>query len=222
MEFAFENYTSLKNYIEKSDYIYIIYSEYGCKIGFTKKPLERIEQIRLGLPSQKCFFIGLHVGKTAVVYERKLHKLFKNQRISGEWFILNDKNLNFIEKYLVKRDFKCLLKKSIIWANYLIPSIYLEGKVKIIRDVNHRNIKLEIQVPEIFKDIILKPGPDEITKAEFMTPTQISEKLKLLGLHSNPMNIGKYMKKLGFQRKAKKIAGLGTIYGYYVIIRNSV
>jgi len=127
-----------------------------------------------------------------------------------------------IEKYLVKRDFKCLLKKSIIWANYLIPSIYLEGKVKIIRDVNHRNIKLEIQVPEIFKDIILKPGPDEITKAEFMTPTQISEKLKLLGLHSNPMNIGKYMKKLGFQRKAKKIAGLGTIYGYYVIIRNSV
>lgn len=218
----FENYKSLKNHLDKSNYIYIIYSEYGCKIGITKSPLDRIEQIKLGLPSQKCFYIGLFIGKTASIHEKKLHNLFKNKRISGEWFILNDNDLEYIEKYLVKRDFKCLIKKSIIWANYLIPSIYIEGKVKIIRDTHHSNIKMEIQVPEILKELVIKPDPDKISKAEFLTSTQISKRLKKLGLNYSPMNIGKYMNKLNFQRKAKRIPGIGPSYGYYVMIKNNV
>lgn len=222
MDFDFKNYTSLREHLDKSYYIYIVYSEYGCKIGFTKSPLERIEQIKFGLPSQKCFYIGLYIRKTSSTHEKKLHKLFKNKRISGEWFILNDDDLEYIERYLLKRDFKCLIKKSIIWANYLIPSIYMEGKVKIIRDINHGNIKIEVQVPEIFKDLILKPNLDEISKAEFLTSTEISERLKIHGLNYSPMNIGKYMNKLNFERKAKKVKGRGTIYGYNVMINNNV
>ena len=39
---------SLKNNIENGEFINVIYSEYGCKIGFTKSPLTNLEKIKKG------------------------------------------------------------------------------------------------------------------------------------------------------------------------------
>jgi len=222
MDLDFETYNSLKSYIEQSNFIYIIYSDNGCKIGYSKSPLKRIEQIKLGLPSQQCFFIGLYMSDKAFIYEKRLHKIFKTQKISGEWFILNDENLEYIDNYLLRNNFKCLIKKSIIWANYLIPSIYLKGKVKIIQKTHHKNNKITLTIPRAFTDLILKPEPEEIDNniAEFLTPSQISEKLSIIGIKCDPITIGKFLTNMKFTRTTKRIPEIGPRKGYYVKIKD--
>ena len=111
MDLNFTTYNSLKEFIEKGNYLYIIYSEYGCKIGFSRSPLERLEQIKLGLPSHKCSFIGLYLNEKALAFEKRLHKKFKEKQISHEWFILDDDDLEYIYEYLLKNEFICLIKK---------------------------------------------------------------------------------------------------------------
>jgi len=224
MDLSFETYNLLKIHIENSSFIYIIYSEYGCKIGYTRSPLERIEQIKQGLPSQNCFFIGLYLNEKSNIYEKKLHKIFKPQKISGEWFILNDENIDFIDNYLVKRNFKCLIKKSILWSNYLLPSIYIEGKVKVIRKINKNKTNLEIIVPRLFEKLVSKPDINDINNksVEFLTPSQISERFKTIGIDYNPVTIGKYLTNLKFERKSKRIPNIGPRIGYYVIMKKNV
>jgi len=220
MNFDFETYDSLKNYLENVSYLYIIYSEYGCKIGYSKSPLERIEQIKHGLPSQKCFFVGLYLNEKALTHEKRLHKIFKPQKIAGEWFILNDENLDFIHNYLLKNNFKCLIRKSIIWANYIVPSIYLKGKVKIVHKINHNN-KNSLKIPNVFIDMFRKPEPEEIEKdiANFVTPTEISEKLSFVGYSYNSVTVGKFLKALNFERVTKRVPNKEwPIKGYYVIM----
>jgi len=219
MNSGFDTYDSLKNFIDNSSFLYIIYSEYGCKIGYTKSPLERIEQIKHGLPSQECFFVGLYINDKAYAYERKLHKIFKTQRLSGEWFILNDEDINYIDTFLLQNDFKCLIKKSLIWANYLTPSIYLNGKVKVVQKINRSN--KTIMVPRVFTDLFRKPKPEEIEKniARFLTPTEISIILNKAGLKCNPVSVGKYLTSMEFERITKKNNKTYSEKGYYVIIK---
>ena len=110
----FETSQELKAFLENGEFIYVIYCQYGCKIGYTKSPLERIEQIRLGLPSQKCIFIGLYIGEKARSYEAKLHDIFKRQRLSREWFYLTDEDNNQIERTLLNNGFTCLINMNIL------------------------------------------------------------------------------------------------------------
>ena len=220
MNSGFATYESLKNFLDNSSFLYIIYSEYGCKIGYTKSPLERIEQIKHGLPSQECFFVGLYVNDKAYVYERRLHKIFKPQRLSGEWFILNDEDIDYIDAFLLRNDFKCLIKKSLIWANYLTPSIYLNGKVKVIQKIDSSNKNELLKVPSIFTDLIRVPKPEEIETniARFLTPTEISIMLNEAGLKYSPVSVGKILIRMGFKRITKRNNKMYSEKGYYVII----
>ncbi|HAZ00570.1 MAG: hypothetical protein A2W90_04790 [Bacteroidetes bacterium GWF2_42_66] len=224
MDSNFTTYNSLKEYIEKSNFIYVIYSEYGCKIGYTKTPLERIEQIKLGLPSQKCFFIGLYANERALTFEKKLHEKFKAKQISREWFILDDNDLEYIYDYLIKKDFKCLIKNSIIWANYLLPSIYVTGNVKIIGEVKRQTKKTDIQIPRLFIELIEIPTEKEIENngVEYFTATDISKMLKNKGLKCTPETTGQILKKMGAYPKGKRIPGIGSRKVYYVKIRNNI
>lgn len=224
MNSNFTTYSSLKEYIEKSNFIYIIYSEYGCKIGYTKAPLDRIEQIRLGLPSQKCFFIGLYANEKALTFEKRLHKKFKAKQISREWFILDDNDLKYIYDYLIKKDFKCLVKNSIIWANYLLPSIYVTGNVKIVGEVKHPTKMTDIEIPKLFTELIEVQAENEIGNngAEYLTATDISKMLENKGLKCTPETTGRILKKMGVYSKSKRISGIGSRKVYYVRIKNNV
>lgn len=222
MNLDFETYDSLKSFIESDSYIYIIYSEYGCKIGYTKSPLERIEQIKQGLPSQKCFFVGLYQNEKALIYEKRLHRIFKAQRIGGEWFILDDEDIDYIDSYLLSNGFKCFIKKSIIWANYIVPSIYINGNVKVVNKISHRKIKTTLQTPGIFLELIRKPEYGEIEKniAKFMTPKEISERLNVHGYRFNAVMVGKILTALKFERATNRdnIKGY-SVKGYYVVMK---
>ena len=224
MDLNFTSHSSLKKYLDKSNYLYIIYSEYGCKIGFSKSPLERIEQIKLGLPSHKCFFIGLYLNEKALTFEKKLHKKFKVKQISHEWFILDDNDLEYIYDYLSKNDFKCLIKKSIIWANYLLPSIYVTGKVKIVSEIKHKTKRAEIQIPKFFTEIFELPNNDDLWKneAEYFTASEISKIIETRGFKCAPETTGQILTKLGFNSKSKRIPGIGPRKVYYVKIKNNV
>lgn len=224
MNLNFTTHNSLKEFIEKSNYLYIIYSEYGCKIGFSKSPLERIEQIKLGLPSQKCFFIGLYLNEKALTFEKRLHKKFKEKQISGEWFILDDNDLEYIYEYLSKNEFICLIKKSILWANYLLPSIYVTGKVKIVGKVKHKTKRTEIQIPKFFTELIEIPDKNDFeeNEAEYLTASEISKLLEMKGFKYPPETTGQILTKLGFLSKSKRISGIGPRKVYYVKIKNKM
>ena len=75
MSFDPKSVEELKNYFENNEFIYIVYSEYGCKIGISKNPIQRLEQIRLGLPSQKAIIIGLYEGKNTFILKKNCTKI---------------------------------------------------------------------------------------------------------------------------------------------------
>lgn len=157
----------LKKYFEENEFVYVIYSEYGCKIGISRNPTQRLEQIRQGLPSQKAMFLGLYQGERSSFFEAQLHKRFKNRNISGEWFVLSQRNLDDIDSFLLKNEFIREIKASILWANYLIPSIYLQGNIRIIeveKELKLRNVSIEF--PESLDRIILNPTVDEINSSD--------------------------------------------------------
>lgn len=224
MDLNFTSHSSLKKYLDKNNFLYIIYSEYGCKIGFSKSPLDRIEQIKLGLPSHKCFFIGLYLNEKALTFEKKIHKKFKAKQISHEWFILDDNDLDYIHDYLSKNAFKCLIKKSVIWANYLLPSIYITGKVKTVGKVKYKTERKEIQIPKFFKELIRNPDENEIenNEAEYFTASEISKIIAMKGFKCSPETTGQILRKLGYFSKSKRIPGIGPRKVYYVKINNNV
>lgn len=209
----------IKNKIESSEFLYIIYLEYGFKIGISRSPLERLEAVRQGLPSQKCFFVGLYSGENSSVFEKRLHAQYRNQRISGEWFYLNEANLENIDKYLIKSSFERMIKLSVLWANYVSPSIFNAGKVKIIESSkkNNTNYSGEFNENHFLLSYIQKVENDFIYDPEvkFMTPSQISEYLKNSGFDINPITIGNFLRKLNFLRKSRRIDGQSR-YGYLV------
>lgn len=212
----------LKAFLENGEFIYVIYCQYGCKIGYTRSPLERIEQIRLGLPSQKCIFIGLYIGERARSIEAKLHDIFKNQRLSREWFYLTDEDNDQIEKTLLRNNFTCLIKQSILWSNYLDPSIFIKGNVKIIeaKKTLKEDRKKGIEVPTYLLESILKPDYGNLSNknVRFMTATEICNHLKTKGFSYSREQVGMILNSLNFKRFSKKIPGIGSRYGYFIIL----
>ncbi len=207
----FNTISKIKNKIESSEFLYIVYSEYGCKIGISKSPLDRLETIRLGIPSQTCFYIGLYIGEQSAIFEKKLHAQYKKQKISGEWFYLNEDNLENIDTYLRKNNFHRMIKLSILWANYMLPSIFLEGKVQIIESPKRiREIPQKESLENHYiLNFIQRVENDNNFDPEikYMTSTQISEYLISLGFNYNPVVIGGILTNLNFLRKSKRING---------------
>ena len=223
MSRIFETSNELRSFLENGEFIYVIYTQYGCKIGYTKSPLERLEQIRLGLPSQKCLFIGLYIGDKARTYESKLHGIFKNKSLSREWFCLTDEDNDKIEQLLIRNSFTCLIKQSILWSNYLEPSIFLKGNVKVVKmkEGTNEKSKINFEIPFHLSELIANPDnyDDQSNKTvKFKTATEISIYLQTRGFKYSPVQVGMIMKSLNIKRGAKHFPVIGARYGYFVII----
>lgn len=81
-------------------YVYLLKTNIDCdyyKIGLTKNPNKRYKQISPKMPFE---LEKVHLIKTNCRYklEELLHEKYKNKRIKGEWFKLNNKDVEFIKK----------------------------------------------------------------------------------------------------------------------------
>ena len=81
----------------------------AIKIGYSKHPLKRLEQLQTGssdrIGSEGWFVVDTETE--AIVWEKLLHVLFKKDRIrsNGEWFTYSDKIKQYIEDGRRKENF---------------------------------------------------------------------------------------------------------------------
>lgn len=81
--------------------VYLISCEVGdskrYKIGYTRNSVEkRIKQLKTG-NSNDLFLEKVFVSKWGSKIEAILHRKFSQYKISGEWFDLNQQQLDFFE-----------------------------------------------------------------------------------------------------------------------------
>ncbi|MGL5064255.1 MAG: GIY-YIG nuclease family protein [Microcoleus sp.] len=84
----------------KSGFIYVLKAEKSpySKIGFTQNPKQRLKQIQAASGSVVSF-VYLKESNDVVALEAKLHDLFKEKRVTGEWFELTSEDIEQIRFY---------------------------------------------------------------------------------------------------------------------------
>ena len=69
------------------------------KIGYTRRKIEeRIKEFETGNASD-IYIIDSFKSKWGSKIEAGLHKIFRNKRIRGEWFLLNEDDILKFKKY---------------------------------------------------------------------------------------------------------------------------
>ncbi len=82
------------------DALYFIHSGGGhIKIGRSKDPFKRITELSTGSPLKTKLLL---VIPNRGCMEKRLHKWFEDQRCNGEWFVMNDRMVRFID-YLTRK-----------------------------------------------------------------------------------------------------------------------
>lgn len=132
-------------------YIYVISSDFGSKIGMATDFESRFSSIQTSSP------VNLELKRVYSVrdfskVEKKLHILFKDKHIRGEWFDLVDDDLNQITNYLTYNNFLLMevdLKTARINYNskhYLRKSVNeISSQNEIAMQTEINNLKNEIK-----------------------------------------------------------------------------
>lgn len=85
------------------DHLYFLVTEGKVKIGKSKNIESRMKQLQTALSNDYCCYCFHNKG----FLETKLHRIYKEFRLRGEWFVLNNNISRFIERYnerIVKSD----------------------------------------------------------------------------------------------------------------------
>ena len=107
------------NTIESSNNkLYLLKAGQSYKIGITSVSVKnRVKQLSTGNPNtiEIVKYIKYLTKNQAIFYENKLHKLFENKRLNGEWFILSDTEINKCIEFMTlleptRKDFNKTLK----------------------------------------------------------------------------------------------------------------
>jgi len=79
--------------------VYLISTDDGCKIGFTKRKVEdRIKEFKTG-NSNDFKIISVFKSEYGTKIEKILHNKYKTKKIKGEWFLLEKEDIdNFINE----------------------------------------------------------------------------------------------------------------------------
>lgn len=96
----------------KAGYVYIIKSEYGYKIGKSRKLENRIKKFGVLLPftfELVCFIKSMNFSKI----EKELHSIFEQDRINGEWFNLSGNCWEILDKYCEAHNYKVSYQKEL-------------------------------------------------------------------------------------------------------------
>lgn len=83
--------------IDAPGYVYLMESAGYYKIGYTNvSPRVRLLQLRRGSPTEIKLIWSIKVANPQAL-ERELHLLFEANRVHGEWFDLNESDVNRIK-----------------------------------------------------------------------------------------------------------------------------
>lgn len=86
---------------DSSGYIYVLKSDYGYKIGKTKSLKSRTQLFGVKLPFDFSIAFTFFSEKFSQL-EVDLHQLFRERRVNGEWFELEEQDLIRLENYCKK------------------------------------------------------------------------------------------------------------------------
>jgi hypothetical protein len=94
-------FIGIHDFKEKDIYVYLFKSGLYHKIGISENPKYRLQSIQTSNPNkiEQVYQIKRSDAKNV---EYNLHKIFKNKRVSGEWFNLNDDDLKLLKSLVVK------------------------------------------------------------------------------------------------------------------------
>lgn len=90
--------TAEKKPVEQNGYVYVIKMENSYKIGISKTPKSRLQAFT-SLP----YKVDTIMVEKVIGYdkrEKELHEHFADKRVRGEWFELNEEDIEYIKKYL--------------------------------------------------------------------------------------------------------------------------
>lgn len=79
----------------KKGFLYVVTNGAFYKIGVTVNPVRRMHDLQISSP-ERLSFISLIQTDDFEKLERKLHNMFNDKRMEGEWFNLDKKDLEYI------------------------------------------------------------------------------------------------------------------------------
>ena len=81
--------------------VYLIKMGDSYKIGISKNPSQRFKEFtKLPYPIEEIFIEKVNAYE---IVEKELHAIFANKQKRGEWFDLNETDIEFIRNYLTER-----------------------------------------------------------------------------------------------------------------------
>ena len=91
---------SKKDAIERQkENIYLVRSDGYIKIGYTFDILNRLGGLQLGNP-KRLELVYTHKVLEVKILEERLHQKFSEKRVLGEWFLLNERDVNEAINYI--------------------------------------------------------------------------------------------------------------------------
>lgn len=91
----------------KRNSIYFIKAGEFCKIGYSQNPKKRLTNIRVSCPYDAILHFEFelpqfYANRRAKNIERMLHELFKDKYFRGEWFRLDEQDIDKAKKWFEK------------------------------------------------------------------------------------------------------------------------
>jgi len=97
-----KNCESRKRIPNETGTVYVIRSKYGCKIGSTKNIKSRRQLFAVKLPFSWELVYQAECENYRDI-ERELHQHFADKRLNGEWFDLDETDIEYIKSYTANR-----------------------------------------------------------------------------------------------------------------------
>jgi len=91
-----------RSYQEREGYVYVLKSDYGYKIGKALDVTSRTKQFGVKLPF-KWELVATKASSNYSKLEADLHRHFAEKRLEGEWFNLNEADLNEVNSWPTDR-----------------------------------------------------------------------------------------------------------------------
>lgn len=88
-----------KKYVQKNNSIYLIKCGIYHKIGYALSPKIRKDTLQIGNPYEISLVYSLEYSEVETL-ERKLHKLYKDKKVRGEWFKLGENDIENIKGFI--------------------------------------------------------------------------------------------------------------------------
>jgi len=85
-------------YVPEKEYIYLTKTDFGYKIGRTTRPEKRPWTVAGNMPIKLTVIVVIEVPNSKEA-EKRLHGLFEDKWLRGEWYALNDEDVEFIKGY---------------------------------------------------------------------------------------------------------------------------